>query len=132
MEAQQHMSVQVKEFLSRKLTECKQKLIKLKRKRNKIKIMYITSILLSTSIAGSVTILSMMTTPAFIVPTLSAFSGMLTAISSRFNFQNKKAEVKELIAKLNKIQSKLDHVISCNGDLTPDEYQQIMKDFETF
>ena len=34
-----------------------------------------------------------------------------------------------MIEKLNKIQSMLDYVISCNGDLTQKEYQEILKDF---
>jgi hypothetical protein len=34
-----------------------------------------------------------------------------------------------LIDRLNKIQLKLDYVISCNGDLTYVEYQQTLKDF---
>lgn len=123
------ISDKVKEYLSRKLQDCKQNLIKQKRKRKRIKTLYVTTILLSILISGIVSVVSMTSAPVIIVPILSSFSGMLTAISSRFNFQNKKAEIKTLIDKLNKIQSKLTYVISCNGDLTSDEYQQILKDF---
>jgi len=123
------ISDKIKEYLQRKLEECEKNLSKQKRKRNRIKNLYITTIILSILISGVVATVSMMPAPVILVSVLSAFGGILTAISSRFNFQNKKAEIKTLIDKLNKIQSKLDYVISCNGDLTPDEYQQILKDF---
>ena len=60
---------------------------------------------------------------------LSAASAILTGISERFNFQNKKIEINNLIERLNKIQTKLNYVISCNGHLTQNEYQEILKDF---
>lgn len=88
-----------------------------------------TTILLSIIVSGTVSVVSLMSLPVIIVPILSAFSGILTAVSLKFNFQNKKSEIKALIEKLHKIQSKLDYVISCNGNLTNDEYQQILKDF---
>jgi len=123
------ISDKVKTYLRRKLEECQKILTKQKKKRKKIKYLYITTILSSILVSGVVSVASMASAPVIIVPVLSSFSGTLTAISSRFNFQNKKAEIKTLIDKLNKIQSKLDYVISCNGDLTADEYQQILKDF---
>jgi p-aminobenzoyl-glutamate transporter AbgT len=67
--------------------------------------------------------------PAVVITMLSAASAILTGISARFNFQNKKIQINNLIEKLNKIQSMLDYVISCNGDLTQKEYQEILKDF---
>ena len=36
----------------------------------------------------------------------------------------------KLIEKLSILQAKLDYVVSCNGDLTQDEYQQILLDFK--
>jgi hypothetical protein len=123
------ISDKIKKYLQRKLEDCEKNLRKQKRKRKRIKTLYITTILLSILISGVVATVSMLPAPIILVPVLSSFGGILTAISSRFNFQNKKAEIKTLIDKLNKIQSKLDYVISCNGDLTPDEYQQILKDF---
>jgi flagellar basal body-associated protein FliL len=124
------ISDKVKDYLKRKLEDCEKNLNKQKRKRKRIKYLYISLILLSILASAAVSVISLMTSAHFmIVPVLSAFSGVLTMISSRFNFQNKKAEIKSLIDKLNKIQSKLDYIISCNGDLTADEYGQILKDF---
>jgi predicted nucleic acid-binding Zn ribbon protein len=123
------MSDKVKEYLSRKLEECKQKISKQKKRRKRIKVLYITTILSSIIVSVVVAGISTTSVPVFVIPIMSSLSGFLTAISSRFNFQSKKAEIKTLIYKLNQIQSKLDYVISCNGDLAPDEYQQILKDF---
>ena len=84
----------VKEYLSRKLEESRQKLIKQKRKRKRMKALYIITILLSILVSGVVSVVSMTSLPVIVVPILSSFSGILTAISSRFNFQNKKTEIK--------------------------------------
>ena len=72
---------------------------------------------------------SMISIPIIIITVLSASSAILTGISSRFNFQSKKYEMNILIDRLNKIQSKLDYVVSCNGDLTNTEYQRILNEF---
>jgi hypothetical protein len=71
----------------------------------------------------------MVSIPIIVITGLSASSAILTAVSARFNFQNKKVEINNLIDRLNKIQSKLDYVISCNGDLTQKEYQEILREF---
>ena len=124
------VSEKVKEYLNKKLLECQQKLNKLKRKRNIIKTLYIITVLLSIITSAVVTVISTMTVvPLIIITVLSAFSAILTAISVRFNFHDKKAEIKSLIEKLHKIKTKLEYVISCNGGLTPAEYEQIIMNF---
>jgi phosphate/sulfate permease len=85
--------------------------------------------LLSIGLSSAVSVMATITVPIIIVPILSAFSAILTAISARFNFHDKKAQIKGLIEKLDKIKAKLEYVISCNGDLTQAEYEQILKDF---
>jgi SMODS and SLOG-associating 2TM effector domain len=125
-----NISEKVKEYLIRKLNDCKHDLIKLKRKKKRIKILYVTTVIASIIISTAVASLtSMVFIPAIVITTLSATSAILTGISTRFNFQNKKMELQNLIDKLNKIQSKLDYVISCNGNLTQKEYEEILKDF---
>jgi len=86
----------------------------------------VSSIIISTAVAS---LTSMISVPIILITVLSAGSAILTGVSVRFNFQNKKVEISNLIERLNKIQSKLDYVISCNGDLTQSEYQKILKDF---
>ena len=67
--------------------------------------------------------------PVIAVTMLSISSGILTGLSVKFNFQHKKREISLLIDKLNKIQLKLDYVLSCDDNLTIVEYQQIIQDF---
>ena len=130
MVEEHNISEKVKDYLRRKLNDCEKKLIKLKRKRTIIKILYVStvvsSIIISTVVAS---LTSMISVPIIVITVLSAGSAILTGVSSRFNFQSKKYEINILIDRLNKIQSKLDYVISCNGDLTNAEYQQILKEF---
>jgi len=124
------VSEKVKEYLKRKMDDCEEKLLKLKRKRKVIKTCYIVTVLLSIGLSSVVSVISMTTVvPIIVVTVLSPFSAVLTGISVRFNFHNKKAETKCLIEKLNKIKAKLDFVVSCNGNLTDAELEQIIKNF---
>jgi len=125
-----NISEKVKDYLGRKLNDCRKELIKLKRKRRIIKILYVSTVVSSiiiSTVAASLT--SIISVPIIVITVLSVGSAILTGVSSRFNFQSKKYEINILIDRLNKIQSKLDYVISCNGDLTHTEYQQILHEF---
>jgi len=125
-----NISEKVKDYLGRKLNDCRKELIKLKRKRRIIKILYVSTVVSSiiiSTVAASLT--SIISVPIIVITALSVGSAILTGVSSRFNFQSKKYEINILIDRLNKIQSKLDYVISCNGDLTHTEYQQILHKF---
>ena len=124
------ISEKVKTFLGRKLAESQTKLKKLKRKRKIIKISYYTLVILSVTTSGVVVSLtSFAGVPIIAITILSTFSGILTALSAKFNLENRKIEMNKLIEKLSILQSKLDYVVSCNGDLTQDEYKQILLDF---
>ena len=125
-----NVSEKVKQHLIKRLEDCQQQLNKLKRKRKTIKMLYIVTVILSIVTSAVITVISSVTiVPVMVVPILSAFGAILTAISARFNFNEKKSEMKVLINKFNKIKSKLDYVIECNGDLSQAEYDQILKDF---
>jgi len=125
-----NVSEKVRKYLEKKLVECDMKMNKLKRKRTIIKVLYISTVLLSITISATVSVLSTIAiVPAIPIAILSALSAILTGISSRFDFHHKKTEINDLIDKQNKIRSKLDYVVSCNGDLTQEEYNQILKDF---
>ena len=124
------ISEKVKTFLGRKLAESQTKLKKLKRKRKIIKISYYTLVILSVTTSGVVVSLtSFAGVPIIAITILSTFSGILTALSAKFNLENRKIEMNKLIEKLSILQAKLDYVVSCNGDLTQDEYRQILLDF---
>ena len=45
-------------------------------------------------------------------------SGILTTLSAKFNFNNTKLEIEQLIDNLGKLNKKIDYVVSCNGNLT--------------
>lgn len=125
-----HLSEKSKDYLSTKLIDCQQQLRKFKRKRKTIKILYIITVLLSITTSAVVALLSSLTiVPIIVISVLATISAILTGISARFNFHDKKSEIKCLIAKLKKIKTKLEYVISCNGDLTQAGYDQILKDF---
>ena len=127
---EEQISEKVKQYLERKLQDCRNELIKLKRKRKRIIILYVTTVVSSIIISTVVVSLtSVVSIPIIVVTVLSASSAILTGVSARFNFQNKKVEINNLIDRLNKIQTKLDYVISCNGNLTQNEYQEILREF---
>src|SRR6476469_2060374 len=115
----------LKEFLGKKLIESQAKIKKLKRKRKINKSLYITTTVSSIIISSVLASISMLTMPPM-VTILAISSAVLTGISAKFNFQDKTVELSTEIEKLDKIQSKLDYVISCNGNLLSGAYQEIM------
>src|SRR5271163_2398060 len=117
-----NISGKTKEYLKRKLNESKIKIIKLR----VIEISLIITVVLSIGISVVVAATFL---PPMAVTILSLSSAFLTGISARFNFQDKELEIKHEIEKFKKIKSKLDYVVSCNGDLTKEEYQQILNEF---
>ena len=124
-----NISDQVKEFLIRKLSESKAVIKKLKRKRNINKTIMYTSTILSIVISAITASVSLLVIPPLVIAILSVTSAILTGISARFNFQDKTIKISREIERLNKLQAKLDYVVSCNGDLTKEEYQEIIKEF---
>ena len=103
---------------------------KTKKIKNKIKIINVISISITT-----ILILSIMASTLILAPTvisiLSVISASLIGIDSKFKFQKKTFEKKEFIDKLNKIPIKLEYINSCNGNLTEEEYNKIFEEFNT-
>jgi curved DNA-binding protein CbpA len=123
-----HISVKVKEFLKRKLDECETQLSNVRKRRKIIKVVFVTGVILQVTVT-SVMVCFLTLLPPVAVISLALSSSILMGLTARFNLEHKKAEATELITRLNKLQSKLDYVVSCNGDLTKDEYQDILKKF---
>ena len=67
--------------------------------------------------------------PPIAVTSLSIISVIFSGISLKLNLTGKVQKNSELKGKLNKLQIKLDYVISCNGDLTEADYQSILREF---
>ena len=119
----------LKEFLGRKLNESQAKIKKQKRKRKITKSLYVITTVSSMVISSVLASISMLTMPPMVFTILAISSAVLTGISAKFNFQDKTVELSKEIEKLDKIQSKFDYVISCNGNLLSETYQQIMSEF---
>ena len=118
-----------KEYLTRKLDESRIKIVKLKRKRKVVKICYYSSVILSVALSALISALATLSLlPIYIIPIISIISAILTGLSAKFNLENKKIELNKVIQKLHKIQEKLDYVISCNGNFTNEDFQQIISE----
>ena len=129
-ETEYTLTNKAKEYLNRKLDESRNKIAKLKRKRKVVKILYYSSIISSVTFSALISALASLTMlPVFVIPILSVLSGILTALSAKFNLENKKIEINQVIEKLHKIQEKIDYVISCNGDFTEEDFKQIVAEF---
>ena len=124
-----NFSKKLREFLNKKLNESKTKIKKLKRKRAIYNTLFITSAGSSIVISVMLASISSLTLPPVVVPVLSITSGILTGLSAKFNIQDKTEKLKKEIKSLNRIQSTLDYIVSCNGDLTKDKYKEIMSEF---
>src|SRR5207244_2291747 len=97
------ISEKVKTFLGRKLAESQTNLKKLKRKRKIIKILYYALVILSVTTSGVVVSLtSFAGVPIIAITILSTFSGILTALSAKFNLENRKIEMNKLIRDIKK------------------------------
>src|SRR5271156_314997 len=121
-----NISDKLKMFLQRKLEDTSHKIKKEKRKKRIIQILSISTAVISIVISAIVASLAL---PPLAVSILCVSSAILTGVNLRFNFQDRAHEIEKLIEKLNKIQAKLDFVISCNGSLTETAYQEILKEF---
>jgi len=117
---------QIKPFLERKLQDYTKKIQKMKKKQKIVKILFINVIILSISCSLVCATLGAFTVPAAIIPVLSTTGALATAISLKFNLEGKKNELNQTICMLDKIKSKIDYVVSCNGDFTEVEFKQIM------
>jgi hypothetical protein len=129
MNTEQHISERLKEFLTRKLNESHCKIKKLKKKRTVYKVIFVTTAGSSIVISVVLASISALALPPIVIPILSITSGILTGLSAKFSFQDKQEIHNREIRRLNKLQNTLDYVISCNGDLTAEKFQQIISEF---
>ena len=113
-------------FLQRQLDEYTLKIKTLKRKRKLVKSLYIALISISITSNIACATLAGLTIPPLIIPTLSACAGLTTALSLKFNLQDKKQELNKTINQLAKIKRKIDYVVSCNGNFTEAKYHKII------
>ena len=127
----QTLSSKLKDFLARKLEDKQINIKKYKRKRKIVKTLYysttIISIVISAVLASMSTIISILPITTTILATTSA---ILTTISTKFNFKDKNNQLSRDIEKLDKLNNRLDYVISTNGNMSNEEYNQILSEFK--
>ena len=119
-------SEKTKLYLMKKLNEIEQKIRKTKKKKKILQV--IGGVVILGSMTSSVLIASL-TFPPIAVTSLSISSAILSGISMKFNLTGKGRKISKLMEKLNHLRIKLDFVVTCNGNLTEDEYQSILRDF---
>jgi len=115
-----------KSYLQRQLDEHILIIKKLKRKRKLVRCLFIALIVISISSSTSCAALAGLTLPLLIIPILSASAGLTTALSVKFNLQDKKQKLDKTIDQLDKVKRKIDYVVSCNGDFTEAKYREII------
>ena len=125
------ISDKVKSFLALKQSDYEKKIIKYKRKNRIIKVLYATSMIISIT-SSLVISTSMLGIPAIIITILGATGALSTSLSLKFNLKGTKNKMEKTIINLNKIKSKLEYIINCNGDISEDEYLEILKEFELY
>ena len=125
------ISDKVKSFLALKQSEYEKKIIKYKRKNRIIKVLYATSMIISIT-SSLVISTSMLGIPAIIITILGATGALSTSLSLKFNLKGTKTKIEKTIINLNKIKSKLEYIINCNGDLSEEEYLDILREFELY
>ena len=126
-------SENIKLFLDNKLKDCEAKIKKMKRKRKVVKIIYGSTIVISVSVSTLAATVSgsfcLPLLPTIIITSLSTVGAIATAISTKFNLKNKKEELNNMISRLERLQQQMNYVITCNGDLTEKESNDIVKEF---
>lgn len=127
------MTNNVKQFLSDKLEDCEGRIKSLKRKRKIVQVVYgitiVTSITVSTVTTTITGVFALPLLPTVIITTLSAVGATSTAISTKFNLKSRKAELNNMISRLERLKQQMNYVIKCNGDLTEKESNDIIKEF---
>lgn len=124
------LSQKLRNFLERKLEESQSNIKKLKTKRKVVKTLYYVTTVLSIVVSTVLVSTSLATTiPPIAIALLSMCGGILTAISTKFNFKVKNNEITIEINKLNNLRGTLDYIISCNGNLDQEKYQEIINKF---
>jgi hypothetical protein len=123
------LSNKIKSFLNRRLEESQQNLLKLKQKRKIVKGLYFSTTLISIAISATLASISLMVVPPNVITILATLGGILTAVSIKFNLEEKNFQISCEIEKLDKLKNKLDYVISCNGTLSERGYHDIISEF---
>ena len=123
----------VKLFLNDKLKDCEYKIKSMKRKRKRVSIIYGTTIVISVTVSATTVAVSGMFAlpllPTAVITSLAAVGAISTALSTKFKLKSKKAELNNMISRLDRLKQSINYVVTCNGDLTESESLSIIKEF---
>ena len=113
-------------FLERRLNEYEMRLKKMKKKQKVVRALFTVLNNISITSSTAYAVLAGCAAPPLILRILSAVAGLSTVFSVKFDLQGKKDELNEIIDKVGKIRLKIDYVVSCNGNFTEAEYEQVI------
>jgi uncharacterized membrane protein YbjE (DUF340 family) len=121
------MSDKLKEYLKVKLKDLNDKYKKLKRKRK-----FIRYLILGLSIGSIFLTVALQPLSAFISPLLFTLITILIAFATLVGYKHNPDQYKNSLSKIinNKklLIEKLDYIVSCNGDLTKQDINNIIRD----
>ena len=119
----------LKVFLNNKINELNKEIKKLNRKNMFVQIVHGTLLVISITSASVVTIIASLAVPPLVIACVSSLSAVSTIFSIKFDLKRKKEKLSKAIKQLNVLKDRLDYVVSCNGNITEDECNAILKEF---
>ena len=122
-------SEKLKLFLINKIEEQQKEINCLKTKNLTIQIIQGGLLIISIVSATVVTIIAPLGVTAIVIACVSSLSAMSTAVSMKFQFKQKHEKLSKAIKQLNILKDKLDYVVHCNGNLSEEQCNNMLKEF---
>jgi hypothetical protein len=124
---EENWSDKAKIFLAEQSTELQDKIEKLKRKRKTVKILFGTFIVTSIVCSTVCAILGAFAVPPVAISIISTTGALSTALSLKFKLKHKQNDLNRNIDKLDKVKNKIDYIVSCNGNFSQKEFQELIE-----
>ena len=119
----------VTDFLLRKQTQCQARLKQVKKKRNFIRTVHYTTVVLSIGVTAM--ILCFLTIlPSLAIGCLAFTATVLMGLSAKLNLESKQIEASNLINKLNNLENQMEIILCNEKEISLDEFKILLKDFQ--
>ena len=119
----------VTDFLKRKQSQCQSQLKNIKKKRNIIKTVHYTTVVLSIGVTAM--ILCFLTIlPTLAIGCLAFTATVLMGLSAKLNLESKQIEASNLINKLNNLENAMEIILFNEKEISLDEFKVLLKDFQ--